>query len=186
MYYMVSIIYYILLCIVMYGLCIIYWCVSLFIVDVSSVNGYRHALFIVYVLSFVVYIMYHISFIIYCCVIYCLGCGGGGWTSMARRTSTTELIDPGSTCVSCTVWIYWFTRPAWSQLKTPFGGCCSARISVSLTHDTFLKKGSSIWQSIWLSIWPWALEDRTDCPQEDLCVLWQTARFSISRSPMSS
>ena len=29
------------------------------------------------------------------------------------------------------------TRPAWSQTKTPFRGCCSIRISVSLTHYTF-------------------------------------------------
>ena len=33
------------------------------------------------------------------------------------------------------------TRPAWSQTKTPCGGCWSTRISVSLTHFTFLKKG---------------------------------------------
>ena len=30
------------------------------------------------------------------------------------------------------------TRPAWSQMKTPVGGCCSNRISVSLTLYTFL------------------------------------------------
>jgi len=30
------------------------------------------------------------------------------------------------------------TRPACSQTKTPCGGCCSTRISVSLTHYTFL------------------------------------------------
>jgi len=33
------------------------------------------------------------------------------------------------------------TRPARSQTKTPCGGCCSTRISVSLTHYTFFKKG---------------------------------------------
>ena len=32
------------------------------------------------------------------------------------------------------------TRPACSRTKTPCGGCCSTRISFSLTHYTFLKQ----------------------------------------------
>ena len=29
-------------------------------------------------------------------------------------------------------------RPAWSQIKTPFGSCWSTRVLASLTHYTFL------------------------------------------------
>jgi hypothetical protein len=39
-------------------------------------------------------------------------------------------------CENCST-----ARPAWSHTQTPCGGGCSTRISVSVQHYTFLKKG---------------------------------------------
>ena len=45
------------------------------------------------------------------------------------------------------------TRSAWSHTKTPCGGCCSTRISVSLTHSTHPEAGSwglGVWHTrVW-------------------------------------
>ena len=42
------------------------------------------------------------------------------------------------------------TRPKSSQTKTPCEGCCSTRISVSLTHYTFLENGDGGARSVHL------------------------------------